>query len=390
LKIYGNMIIIRNVLLAFLAFVGITMPVSAYGQGSASVLCYHAFLDKKKDPYCFTLDELHSHIVQLRKEGFRFITIDDILRGKTTGSKNILITVDDGNRSVFEAYQKVFKPNGIRPLLGIYPNIIGKKQYALTWEQLKELADAGCDVAAHGYFHLKVNQRLYDRNASYFNKEIYDSKKKLEQKLNRRVSIFVYPFGLFSDITIKTLKIAGYECAFTIDNGKIDIPIYGSDVVYKLPRYMVTKNSWKYCFNSVIRNARARGPVKLARYDGVDDGSRAVLQKVQYRPDLPTEPLRVETGVKPIVNKISPISFEPPHGDIRSGDGDQAVKTANMAVPTKAKAGMEVKGSYADIKKSYKRLTRESYNTYAGFLRVVRGKVERIRHQVKQYVVSHF
>ena len=58
------------------------------------------------------------------------------MNGRITGTKNVLVTIDDGNRSVYEAFQKVFKPNGIRPLLAIYPNIIDKKKYALTWDQL--------------------------------------------------------------------------------------------------------------------------------------------------------------------------------------------------------------------------------------------------------------
>ncbi len=249
----------------------ITGAASARAESAVSVLCYHSFPDKKKmDPFSFTIEELNSQIMQLKKEGFRFVSINDVISGRIAGTKNVLITIDDGNKSVYEAHKKVFKPNGIRPLLGIYPNIIiNKKHYALTWEKLAELANDGCDIAAHGYFHLKINKKLHDKNPSYFKKEIYLVKKVLEEKLNRKITVFVYPFGLRDDLTIKTLRDAGYRYAFTINNGRIDIPLAtGGDRSFELPRYMVTRTSWKYCFNSVVRNARHRTAYRVAAADG--------------------------------------------------------------------------------------------------------------------------
>jgi peptidoglycan/xylan/chitin deacetylase (PgdA/CDA1 family) len=254
-------------MLAVLISAACIPPINAFAESSVSVLCYHSFHDRKKmDPFCFTLDELSSHISQLEKEGFKFVSVKDVVYGRITGTKNVLITVDDGNRSVYEAYQKVFRPHGIRPLLAIYPNIIiHKKTYALTWEQLAELANSGCDIAAHGYFHLKINKKLYDKNPDYFKKEIFLSKKVLEEKLNRKIFIFVYPFGLRDDMTIKALKEAGYQYAFTIDKGKINEPVaIGGDKVFELPRYMVTRTSWKYCFNRVMKNARPKVAYKVA------------------------------------------------------------------------------------------------------------------------------
>jgi len=32
------------------------------------------------------------------------------------------------------------KPMGIKPLLGIYPAIISRMHYAMTWEQVRDLA----------------------------------------------------------------------------------------------------------------------------------------------------------------------------------------------------------------------------------------------------------
>ncbi len=217
------------------------------------VLCYHSFLGNKRFAGDVSTQELSTQIDFFKNKGFHFISFADIINDTITGSRNILIVIDDGNESVYHVYNEIFKPRHIKPILAIYPSIISKKSFALTWEQLKELSQEGCDIAAHGYYHLHLNQKLYDQDRSAFTKEIYLSKEVLEKKLNRNVSIFVYPNGVRSDITKKTLMEAGYICAFTIQWGTLLSPIKMNKDPYELPRYMIYQNNWGMISNSIIK-----------------------------------------------------------------------------------------------------------------------------------------
>ena len=440
----------RTATLVLAALIGAAsiQAVHAYAESSASVLCYHSFHDRKKmDPYCFTLEELESHIVQLEQEGFRFVSVNDIVYGRITGTKNVLITVDDGNRSVYEAYHKVLRPHGIRPLLGIYPNIIvNKKKYALTWEELAELANQGCDIASHGYFHLKIDRKLHDENPGYFKKEIFLSKKVIEEKLHRKVYIFMYPFGLRDDITIKALKEAGYRYAFTIDRGKIDAPIAGGDNVYELPRYMVTRNSWKYCFNRVMKNARPKISYKVAAasdaktdnaaqlerkhaeaggYDpapssaGKERGDFTVISSyIDPEPGLDDMPV-LKRSVSDIFWLDSGAAMTAPiqkaltgarHGYAsltRPGDRNAEIaalsplrmpgglideSTVSEGGSAVLKGKIERRGSvyYSKIKSMYHAVNMHSYNTYHNFLGLVKRKVDRIKQSIRKYTVNNF
>jgi peptidoglycan/xylan/chitin deacetylase (PgdA/CDA1 family) len=273
------------------AILAASVPAEA-AQATVSVLCYHSFLDKKRmDPYCFTVEELNSQLMQLRKEGFRFVSVNDVLNGRITGAKNVLVTIDDGNRSVYDAYLKVLKPNGIRPLLAIYPNIIDKKKYALTWDQLTYLANNGCDIAAHGFFHLKINQKLLDTNPRYFRMEIFKSKEVLEEKLKRKVTIFIFPFGLRTDVAVAALKEAGYRYGFTIKRGRIDLPVASEgDRPFELPRYMVTRTTWNICFSRIMKNAGLSGAPSVAAAETRD------------RPPV------IAVNDRPLVDRIDPIT----------------------------------------------------------------------------------
>jgi len=239
---------VAPLILSFLLLAGNTG-----NRSGVNVLCYHAFLDKN-NKYCFSLKELRSHLDYLKKNGYRFVTLEQMNNGSLRGDKNILISIDDGNRSVYRAYQEVFKPLKIKPLLAVYPSIIGKKKYALTWDQLRYLSGQGCTIASHGYQHRSITEKLYSSNRKSFKNEIFLSKKILEKKLGRKVEVFVYPYGARSDVTIKYLKKAGYKYAFTVDRGMVNLADR-SDSAFELPRYMLTRPNEKSLFASIIRNS---------------------------------------------------------------------------------------------------------------------------------------
>lgn len=224
----------------------LTAPLACWAQnadkGSFFTLCYHSFLGKEKISTDISIHELKDQLDYLKKNGFQFVSFSQIEKGFITGHKNILITIDDGNRSIIEANDKVFKPMGIKPLLGIYSNIIGKKDYALNWEELKKLSDDGFDIASHGYYHLLLNDKLYNSDKIVFSNEIFKSKKMLFEKLGCNVDVFIYANGVRSVPGKKLLKEAGYKYAFTIVWGQVDLPLNSNADPFELHRYMVSRN----------------------------------------------------------------------------------------------------------------------------------------------------
>ncbi len=224
-------------------------------QDKVFALCYHSFLGNKRFAGDISLHDLMTQMDFFRDRGFRFVTLAETLNGSVKGSRNILVVIDDGNESVYRAYHDIFKPRHIQPVLAIYPNIIGKKAYAMTWEQLMELSRHGCEIASHGYYHLHLNQELYDRDKEAFIKEIKGSKELLEKKLKVKVLAMAYPNGIHGEITKKILKEAGYRCAFTIRWGALNSPMAANKDPFELPRYMVYQDNWGMISNSILKAA---------------------------------------------------------------------------------------------------------------------------------------
>lgn len=271
----------KKIIISLVLIIGGVISASAAEGVIVDVLCYHSFL-KKTDPYSFSIEELDKQLQFFRDKGYKFVSMDDIRSANVSGRKNILVTTDDGNKSVYDAYFKVFKKYGIKPVIGIYPAIIDKKDYALTWKEVIELSKQGCEIAAHGYNHLYVNKKLYDKDIKAFNREVYLSKEILEKKLDKKIDVYVYPFGVRSDITIEHLKKAGYKYAFTINNGDVLIPDSRNKNNFELPRYMITKPTWKMSLNAI---ARRSGTSKTQKASAEIKNSEDVKYQAKKEPE---------------------------------------------------------------------------------------------------------
>ncbi len=240
-----------------------------YADGKAIALCYHTFLGLNRDQYDFSPRSFGFQIRSLKKIGYRFISFADLLATNVSGNTNILITLDDGNSSIKSIYKNVLENNGIKPVLFIYPAVINRMHYALNYSDLEEFETQGASIGAHGYYHLFVTDRLYKRDPSLFRQEIYKPMEVLDRNLSNRINIYAYPYGCYSKVTVEYLKKAGYSYAFTIKPGIIKIPLERNPDSFSLPRYLVTKASWKQLYRLLKYNVRQNRRLPKGKSDEV-------------------------------------------------------------------------------------------------------------------------
>lgn len=129
------------------------------------------------------------------------------------------ISFDDGYRGVFEYAYPVLKKMNIPFTVFITYMFLDKDGY-MTKKQLSIMKnDRLCTIGSHTMTHKMLR---YDENAKY---EIKSGKKKLEELLERKVTVFAYPYGSVyacSKRNIKDVKKAGFEMGFSAVNGVIN------------------------------------------------------------------------------------------------------------------------------------------------------------------------
>jgi peptidoglycan/xylan/chitin deacetylase (PgdA/CDA1 family) len=223
-----------------------------FGEGKTVILCYHTFSGTLNSSLDFSIEELKEHLAAYRAKGYSFLNLDDFINGKNISEKNIVITIDDGHHTVKAAWENVFKPQGIKPALFIYPNVIGRTEYSLSRENLKALYDSGLFIGAHGYYHEFLTQKAFEADYSKAASEIIRTGPAIEKITGLKPETLAYPFGAGSPEAEKLLVKYGYKFAFTAVSGieMLEHPVI-KEKPYSIPRTIVYKWNYKTILKSL-------------------------------------------------------------------------------------------------------------------------------------------
>ena len=100
----------------------------------------------------------------------------------------------------------------------------------LSWEQTRQLATAGAEVASHGVDH-EIHHMNQDADTRWH--ELTESKSELAKRLYRPCAFFAFPNGDFTPTSAGEVQRAGYKLGFTTQENTI---IEGANP-YLLPRF---------------------------------------------------------------------------------------------------------------------------------------------------------
>jgi len=190
------------------------------------IILYHNLNPTVPGSMTVTPQKFEANLKLLKDNGFTFIPLKDAvayLQGKRASlpPKPVVLTADDGWESVYTYMFPIIKKLNIPITLFVYPGSISSSKHFLSWDQLKELKNSALvDIQGHTYSH--PNFKIAKRNMSpasyeqFVQKELFTSKKILEDKMGIKVSLLAWPFGIYNDYLEKQATKAGYDMAFTI------------------------------------------------------------------------------------------------------------------------------------------------------------------------------
>jgi peptidoglycan/xylan/chitin deacetylase (PgdA/CDA1 family) len=114
------------------------------------------------------------------------------------------------------------------------------KELSLSWQQIKEMSkDPLVTIGGHTVNHLALNQlaenEIYD--------EVIEANRLIEDKINRKIEHFAYPFGSNYEINEREcdiVKTLGFKTATTTRKGAI-FPEHANHL-WCLPRFELNEN----------------------------------------------------------------------------------------------------------------------------------------------------
>jgi peptidoglycan/xylan/chitin deacetylase (PgdA/CDA1 family) len=163
----------------------------------------------------------------LKENGFHVISPDELLafleNKQRLPKKSVMITMDDGYRSVYEVAYPILKKYEFTATLFIYTNFVGVSKMAITWDQLKEMKADGFSIGSHTIYHSDLTiPKDGETEADWMtriHKELYGSKKIIDKKLRQETYLLAYPYGKYDQRSINIAKEAGYKIAMSVQRG---------------------------------------------------------------------------------------------------------------------------------------------------------------------------
>ncbi len=219
-------------------------PLVPREQTRVAVLGYHDFSNTKPATEMrMRTAEFCRQMQFLKDSDICVISMQDFMEWRAgtrcLPAKCVLITIDDGWKSVYTDAYPVLKAYGYPFTLYVYVRYIEVQGASLTKAQIREMQAHGATIGSHSWNHLYPSKwkRYKQDSAEYaqqLRKELPDSRNQLMQWFGK-CSTYCYPGGYHTEPMHKTLYTSGYRAAFTVIEGKV-----GCNVgFFHINRYMV-------------------------------------------------------------------------------------------------------------------------------------------------------
>jgi peptidoglycan/xylan/chitin deacetylase (PgdA/CDA1 family) len=242
----------------FLTFCVYCSPALADKPIRVPILTYHNFDPAIPGIMTVSTVKFEAQLKWLKDNGYTVIPLKELvsyLQGKRSSlpPKSVVITADDGRKSVYTYMLPLVRKYKVPVTLFIYPTAISNASYALTWEQLSELQKTGqFDIQGHTYWHPDFKQEMKRLSPKDYQKlvhvQLFNSKKILEEKLGTKITLLAWPFGIYDNYLEHEAAKAGYTMAFSVDDG----PASKTEKMMSQPRYMVREKQSMKTFASII------------------------------------------------------------------------------------------------------------------------------------------
>lgn len=200
------------------------------------VLMYHALIDEKApDVHFFHVlkHEFAKQMEWLHTQGYKTLSLsqlyDCLRKGAGVNTKTVVITFDDGYRSLYTYATPILQRYGFTAVLFLTTSAVGETSYGclshctlypaddrpLTWEELREMQQKGWEIEAHGhrhYGHTALQGNLLEE-------EISLSKQAISDHLQSDSEFYCYPYGDYNKETMDKISELGFKAAFSLRPG---------------------------------------------------------------------------------------------------------------------------------------------------------------------------
>ena len=246
----------------------------AADEVSVPILAYHRFGPTRADSMTVTTKVFEAQMQWLKDNGYTVIPLRTLVnyllgKGPAPAPKSVVITADDGHKSVYTEMLPIVRKFNIPVTLFLYPSCLSNASYALTYEQVKEMQQTGLfDVQSHTFWHPNFKREKKRLKPAEYQKfvetQLVKSKMVLDKRLGTNIDLLAWPFGIYDDYLEAEAQKAGYVAAFSIDRRNAS----KSEKIMEEPRYLMENSDDVKGFAAIVsgRAAERKGTHKTMAF----------------------------------------------------------------------------------------------------------------------------
>jgi peptidoglycan/xylan/chitin deacetylase (PgdA/CDA1 family) len=222
--------------------------VESAGPG-VTVLIYHRFGEDKYPTTNISVDRFQEQMEFLKAHNYKVIPlqqlVDSLNQGIKLPERGVVITIDDGYKSVYENAWPILKKYGFPFTVFLYAKATENKHWNyMTWSQIRELKSAGVDFQNHGFAHehlaFKPEGMDIEEYKSWIRADLAVSTRILSEELDERPRFFAIPYGEYSKTVLDEIRLFGYEAILLQDPGSVS----SETNHFAIPREPILGNDW--------------------------------------------------------------------------------------------------------------------------------------------------
>ena len=220
----------------------------ADGSG-VTVLIYHRFGEDKYPSTNIAVERFSQQLEFLSSNNYQVISLEQLVHSLNGGSRlpdrAVVITIDDGYRSVYTEAWPVLKQYGYPFTVFVYAKATENKHWNyMTWDQVKEMKAAGVDFQNHGFAHdhlaFKPSEMNMDEYKAWIRADLAVSTRILSEELKERPRFFAVPYGEYNETVLDEIRSFGYEAILLQDPGSVS----KDTDPFAIPREPILGNDW--------------------------------------------------------------------------------------------------------------------------------------------------
>lgn len=214
-----------------------------------TVLIYHRFGEDKYPSTNVAVSRFREQLEFLKNNNYQVISLGQLVKALEGGTKlperAVVITIDDGYRSVYSDAWPILKEYGYPFTVFVYTKATENKHWNyMTWDQIREMKAAGVDLQNHGFAHghmaFKPSGMDMDEYRAGIRADLAVSTKIMSEELKERPRFFAIPYGEYNRVLIEEIRTFGYEAILLQDPGSVS-----SDTdPFAIPREPILGNDW--------------------------------------------------------------------------------------------------------------------------------------------------